>query len=352
MFAPGGSTATYYERLGANRIRLGTGVMRGANLARLDHATTWRCDRLVRRFEVDAVGTDGTRYSGAYSVRTPSCRNRFTLNVPRRVARGRTVTVGVRDTWRLGGVKPSVCVASPGSPARCRAVALRAGQAATRSRFKPGRSGRWKVRLRYLSARPLRLLAVGGRDVATQPAPAPVVLSTGDSTIQGMDGFLSDRLGESARVVARVRPATGIGKPGAPSWLKTSRIQSSTLKPSATVVSLGVNDGLAMRTWTRFGGHVAWMALPPTGVVEFVPRLTAVNAAVARAAVGLPRVSVVRIDRLMSSSGRYEPNKVIGGHQVRMYLSDALHLSPAGIKLAAGAVVAELRESGGLDRVR
>ena len=90
-FAPGGSTVVYYERIGARRVRLGQKMVRGSDLGRLDRATTWRCDRLVRRFEADAVGTDGTRYAGAYAVRTPSCRYRFALTVPQRVPRGRTV---------------------------------------------------------------------------------------------------------------------------------------------------------------------------------------------------------------------------------------------------------------------
>ena len=38
------------------------------------------------------------------------------------------------------------------------------------------------------------------------------------------------------------------------------------------------------------------MTLPPTAVPELVPLLAAVNTAVLRASVGLPRVSVVRVD--------------------------------------------------------
>lgn len=103
-----------------------------------------------------------------------------------------------------------------------------------------------------------------------------------------------------------------------------------------------------MRTWTRFGGHVAWMTLPPPGVAALAPRLAAVNAAVTRAAVGLPRVSVVHIDRLLSPSGAHEPTRVIRGKRVKLYLRDELHLSPAGTSIAAEAVAAELRRAGAM----
>ena len=156
------------------------------------------------------------------------------------------------------------------------------------------------------------------------------MLATGDSTIQGVDGFLADRLGDSARVVSRLRPGTGISKPENPSWLKASRLQSSALKPAATVVSVGANDGYAMRTpdgrrvqccgedwvveysrrvrimmrtWTRFGGQVVWMTLSTPGMPELAPAFAAVNTAISRAAVGLPRVTLARIDTLLSPGG-------------------------------------------------
>ena len=77
-----------------------------------------------------------------------------------------------------------------------------------------------------------------------------MVLTTGDSTIQGVDGFLADQLDGAARVVARVRARHArIFKPGRPSWLETapgpSRRRSA---PAATVVSLGINDGYPIRT--------------------------------------------------------------------------------------------------------
>ena len=76
------------------------------------------------------------------------------------------------------------------------------------------------------------------------------------------------------------------------------------------------------------------------------------NAAVLRAAAGEPRVSVVRIDTLLSRTGAHEPFRVIRGRRVKMYLRDALHLSPAGTSLAASAVVAALRDAGALPRKR
>ena len=374
-FPPDGSVATYYERVGSRRVPLGTRVLRIDDQARLDQATAWRCDRLVRRFEVDAVAPGGTRYHGAYSVRTPSCRYRFALTTPRQVPRGRRVAVGIEDTWGLGGVSPRLCIAAPAAPARCRVAALRPGQVRRTIRFTPRRTGRWKVRLRLAGSRPLRRLRVGPPGTRVRSAPKPVVLSTGDSTIQGYDGYLEDTLGDSARVVGRVRPGTALFRPALQSWPEVARMQSSELRPAATVVSLGVNDGFPVRTkdgasvpccgerwvdaytrrvrgmmrsWTRYGGHVAWMTLPPTAVTVLVPRLAAVNTAILRASAGLPRVTVVRVDKLLSPDGRYTPTRVIGGRRVKLYLSDRLHLAPPGVALATRAVVASLRRNGGL----
>lgn len=378
-FAPDHSVVTYYERVGSQRVLLGTRVLRVDDQARFDRATAWRCDRLVRRFEADAVGPDGTRYLGAYSVRTPSCRYRFALTAAQRVPRGRRVSVGIEDTWGLGGVAPKLCVAAPGSPARCRVTALRAGQARRTYRFTPRRAGRWKVRLRLAEARPIRRIRVGPPGTKVRSAAKPVVLATGDSTIQGYDGFLADRLGDTARVIGRVRPGTALFRPDLLSWPMVARMQAASLRPAATVVSLGVNDGFPvrtkdggrieccgprwvdaytrrvrsmMRTWTRYGGHVAWVTLPPTDVKVLLPRVAAVNTAILRAGVGVPRVSVVRLDTLLSPDGRYTPTKVVRGRRVKLYLSDRLHLAPAGVDLATRAALTSLRRAGALPNTR
>ena len=380
VLGPPAATAVYYERVGKTRVRLGERVLGPLNESRLlPNAVPWRCDRLVRRFEVDVNGPDGTPYRGSFSVRTPSCRNRFALSAPRRVARGKPVTVGVRDSWRTGDAKPRICLAPPGRRARCRKLTFRRGQTRARYRFNGTRIGTWRVRLRLAAARPLLTVEVGGRRAQARRGTPPKVLATGDSTIQGVDGFLADRLGDSARVVARQRTGTGISKPASPSWLKASRIQSSSLKPAATVVSIGANDGyplntpdgrraaccgedwvaeysrrvrIMMRTWTRFDGHVVWMTLSTPGLDALRPQFSAVNTAIARAAVAQPRVTLARIDTLLSPMGVHEPTRLIRGKRVRMYLSDDVHLSPAGTAVAADAVAAALRSGGGLNAGR
>lgn len=369
---PEGSRAVYYERIGGRRVLLGERRLGSPDDSLLRKATVWRCDRLVRTFETDIFAPDGSRYAASFSLRTPSCRDRFALSLPRRVTRGRSVNVAIRDTFGTGGVRPRLCIAPPGGRARCRAVPLKAGQTVARRRLRASREGTWRVRLRLGSAKPLRKMVVGARGAPRRPPPAPLVLVTGDSTIQGVDGYLADRLGAAARVVTRGRPGTGISKPGPVSWLKASRIQSSTLKPRATVVSVGANDNYAvrtpqgrrleccgqewlgeyarrarimMRTWSRFGGRVVWMTLPAPGPAVLRPQFSAVNTAVAVAAEGLPRATLARVDRAVSPGWTYRPFGVRNGKRVRLYLSDGLHLSPAGTSIAAGAVADQLRRT-------
>ena len=201
----------------------------------------------------------------------------------------------------------------------------------------------------------------------------PLVLATGDSTMQGVDGYLDDRLSSSAEVVSRLRPGTGISKPGQPSWLKTSRIQSSTLRPRATVVSVGANDGYAMttladrrvpccgeewvaeysrrvrimmRTWTRFGGRVVWITLSAPDSEGLRPQFSAVNTAIARAAAGPAPSDPARMDLLLSPGGVHQFTVMWKGRRVKLYLRDGVHLTPAGTSIVAEAVAAELRRTG------
>ena len=178
-------------------------------------------------------------------------------------------------------------------------------------------------------------------------------------------------------MVSRIRPGTGISKSGGTSWLKAARIQSSSLKPRVTVVSVGANEGfpmktpagkevmccaaawedeysrrarIMMRTWSRFGGRVLWMTLPAPGDPLLVARFAAVNTAISRAAAGLPRVRLVRIDSLLSPRGVFERTIVYHGRRVRVRGSDPVHLSTDGTAIAADAAVAALKRFGGLSR--
>ena len=74
----------------------------------------------------------------------------------------------------------------------------------------------------------------------------PTLLATGDSTMQGIDNFLADDLGDRALVRSDVRPGTGISKLNP--WARISAGDARRLRPSVTVVSIGANDAWDMTT--------------------------------------------------------------------------------------------------------
>ncbi len=218
-------------------------------------------------------------------MRTPSCRDRLEVSAPTPHGPGRRSGLP-SGQLRMGGYRARVVAARPAGasvpdpfaaagPVQASATFGRAAEAGGGC-GPGGRLGR-PAAAPSAACRPRRR--------AARPAP-PAVLTTGDSTIQGVDGFLSISWAASARRDPGARRRTGISKPfGDFSWLKNSRIQSSTLQARgyrgldrrqrrlphghprrmADVECCGPRwvaeyrrrARIMMRTWTRFGGHLA-----------------------------------------------------------------------------------------------
>ena len=70
--------------------------------------------------------------------------------------------------------------------------------------------------LRVGDRRVARTVVRVGRGGPSAGAAPPTVLATGDSTMQGIDGFLADELGDAATVVSDVRIGTGLSKSDQP----------------------------------------------------------------------------------------------------------------------------------------
>ena len=78
-------------------------------------------------------------------------------------------------------------------------------------RFRARRcDGRWRIELRVEEHRVRRTVTVGGE--APPPSRRRSSLATGDSTMQGVDNFLADELGDAATVRSDIRVGTGISK--------------------------------------------------------------------------------------------------------------------------------------------
>jgi hypothetical protein len=364
FFGAKGAPVAFYERIGDRRVRLGVRTSAPDTATTLKDAVTWRCARLFRRFEATSTLPDGTKATGAYSIRTPSCATRFSLGVPLRLAPGGRGTIRVVDRWGNGGVSPQLCIKPPGAATACSTLRLRRAITVATRPLRATTRGRLQVELRIRGHRVRRAVAVGAGAASTPP---PAVLATGDSMMQGIDSFLADELGDSATVHSDVHPGTGISKPGGP-WATLPARQVKRLHPSATVIAIGAVDGFplpaaggssaeccgsgwiaaytqrvraTMLTYRRKGrGRVVWLTLPiPKGTREIAD---AVNLSIVAASAGLPRVTVLRLDEVFTPDG-FRDVMPYRGRDVRVRAADGIHLNVAGTAIAAKLVAAELR---------
>ncbi|HWC25239.1 MAG TPA: hypothetical protein VG474_01525 [Solirubrobacteraceae bacterium] len=363
FFGARGAPVTFYERVGSTLRRLGAKAS-ASDPTVLRDAATWRCDRLVRRFAAGAPLAGGRLAVGEYSVRTASCKTRLELAVPRRLAPGEVGRIRVRDRWGNGGLRARLCLTPPHDPRTCDRVRLRRAISVATRRVRPRETGRWRVELRFRGHRLRRSIAVGSRVRAA--APPPTVLATGDSTMQGIDTFLADELGDAAKVHSDIRPGTGIAKPFGP-WATLARTQTRRLRQAATVASLGIVDRFPLTTgetrleccgpgWIaeyarrlrammqtyRRGGHarVLWLTLPlPQGPRDLAD---AVNLAVVHAARGLVGVGVLRLDLVFTPEG-FREVMPYRGRLVDVREEDGIHLNITGTAIAAKLVAEALR---------
>ncbi len=357
----------YFECVGDRAQHLGAARTAPGTPTILRDATTWSCHRPNRRFVSTAPRADGSLGVGVYSVRTMSCAQRFELRVARRASPGARVRVRVVDRWGIGGIRPTLCVTPPRERRSCKTLAFPRAVAVASRRVRATTRGSWRIELRAHGHRVRTSVAVGTGAKAAG-APAPLVLATGDSMMQGIDGFLTDELGDAARVRSDVRPSTGIGK--GTYWMPWAAAQVAKLRPSVTVMSIGANEGFAMptpggasaaccgepwvaeyarrvrkmmRTYRRHGrGRVLWLTLPMPRDARHVPVFGAVNRAILRAADGLSAVKVVRMDLLFTPAGYREVMRY-RGKNVRVREIDGVHLSISGTAIAATAIARELR---------
>lgn len=362
-----GTPVDFYERVGTQLELLGTRTAPTGSASVMAHAVTWRCDRRVRRFVAVTVLPDGREASASYDVRTPTCRTRFELAAPRRVGRGRVGRVRVVDRWGNGDERVQLCLRAPGGKRACATLRLARAVAVVTHRFRPATTGRWRAELRFRGRTTRRSIRVGRGDVVVRPR--MTVLATGDSSMQGIDGYLADELGGAATVRSDLHPGTGLVKPGGP-WENLAAFQTRVVEQDATVISIGAADDFplrafdgsvheccgeaweleyagrvrqTMRTYLRGGrARVAWLTLPiPSGERPFAT--AAVNAAVIRASAGLRGVSVLRLDQVFTPDGHRDvmPYR---GRMVRTFRPDGVHLTIAGTAIAARLVAGALRD--------
>jgi len=368
----GDAPVKFYERVGGRLKLLGTGqAAPGVPATVLKDATTWSCDRLVRRFTAKVTLADGTHLKRATSARTVSCTRRFELRAPRRVAPGAVARVRVADSWKIGSIRPSLCITPPQSKPACRRLVFPRAVAFAARAFRASTSGRWRVELQVRDHRVRAFVAVGAA-TSTRATLAPVVLATGDSTMQGIDSFLSDELGEHARLVSDVRLGSGISRGNF--WTKHAVSQTKHQRQRVTVISVGAaydafpltTAGAAiaeccdapwifayahrvrrmMRTYLRGGhGRVFWLTPPLPRDPERQRITTAIGYAVEHAATGLTGVRVVRVDRRFSPDGSYTDVIRYRGSDVRVRDRDGIHLNVSGTAIVARLLAPAIQQA-------
>lgn len=365
-----GATMTVRELDGrGGSRRIGSVVLDANGKGVMRSATRWRCDRLNRRFFASGL-QDGRQVEATYSVRTPSCRERIDVGVPGRVRPGGSVRMVIRDGWGIGNLGLHLCKLESGDRSRCRDIRMPKDTPRITTSFRLHREGRARILLAGRGFRISRTVAVGNRVASGGEGRRARILAAGDSMMQGVDAFLADRLGSRARVFRDVNPNSGISKPGL-SWAQHARDHTRRVRPDASIIFLGANEGFALRsasgqlvaccdavwygefasrvrsmmiTYSRAGkADVFWLRMPAPKSPQRQALQNVVNAAVMKAAEGLPRVRIVRLDEVFTPGGVYRDVITYRGRRVRVRESDGIHLSLEGAEIAAARVTAALR---------
>lgn len=333
--------------------------------AGIEAQTPWTC-QTSRTF----VAVAGVERSVPLTVATPSCADRVNAHVPGSVGLGGNIRVSLFDEWHRGALGVDVCAIRPDGRRTCRHVVMPASQFIAHTVFRASHAGEWRIEVSDPTQAFVKPVVVVQKRYARGE---PTVLSTGDSMMLNPTVALRRQLSRRARVVADVYAGSGITRPFVIDWATLPGKQVRAYRPDATVISLGMGDGrdLAtpdgpvaccgpdyvaayatrvrriMRTYARGRkGAVVWMNEPFQRDPERWPVEGAVNAAVALAAQGLPRVRVVDLAAVMTPGGAYADDLVLDGTAIRVRTKDGIHLSPAGSRIASRLAVSALRKLG------
>ncbi len=370
VIGPGNSPVSIFEEVGGERrpltnvtttagIQVPDGRVLGSAIPR--GITTWNCDRRDRRFVATTPGPNGTTLEAFSSVRTRSCRKRFTLSVPRKARKGGRIRVKVTDRFKLGDTDPRICVKQPKRGDSCKRLAMDGRSSASRT-IKVSRKGVWKVGLRGPDQVLKRSVAVG-EDPLPADAADPWVALYGDSMMAQLSIPIDDGLPVRVQVDDNLGGGVGLVDPTF-DWIGRITQRTNALDPKVSVVLLGGSDGYpapnpfvpgttvaccgpawvagyktvveeALALLTRGGGRAIWVINPASAVPNRQPILDAVETAVRQAAAGIRGASVVDLGPVLSPGGVFAEQ--VGGVKVRA--DDGLHLTVAGADIAARSVL-------------
>jgi hypothetical protein len=371
VIGPSNQSVNVFEVVGGERrhladttvsggLRVPDGRVLGPSLMR--GVATWSCTRREREFVATTPDpqTPGATLTATSRVRTGSCRKRFALTAPRLATRGARVRIKVTDRFKLGDIRPKLCVTPPGRAASCRLLDFR-GSTASRT-VKVGRAGRWRIGLRGPDQSLKSILSVGVGE--TRPAsPEPNVVLYGDSIMSQLAVPIEDGLPLRTRVTSILSGGGGLSDPKF-DWPERARSRTNSLHPKVSLVGLGGSDGSALsnpfapgttvaccgaawvaaygaqveemlRILTADGGRVVWIVNPAAEAASRQGVLAAVETAVRRVVPTVRGAAIVDLGDTLSPGNVY--SETIGGTKVRT--EDGLHLTLPGADIGARQVL-------------
>jgi hypothetical protein len=202
------------------------------------------------------------------------------------------------------------------------------------------------------------------------------LLVTGDSLVYGIFEDLRSVLGARALVRGDPNPATGISKPIGLDWVAHAKAIAAGVRPDATVVFLGGSEGFAlkrrggiqvaccgpdwsaeyarrvtaiMRSLQRDGrGLVYWVLLPAARNPAMATAFRAVNVAIRQAAAGFDdgARALDRLANVIAPGDVFEQSITYKGRLRVVREPDGFHLAPAGVHIAMGTILQQLRADG------
>lgn len=205
------------------------------------------------------------------------------------------------------------------------------------------------------------------------PKPLRTLLVTGDSMSQPLDAELARALTpKGIKVVRDAHVGTGISDTSIVDWGKLSISQVKKSTPDATVMFMGANEGFPMQVGSREvkccspawaaeyayrarrmmdtyrsagAAKVYWLLLPTYRSADRNAIARVVNAAIETAASPYrAQVRILDMGAVFTPGDRYRDAMPVGGREQLVRQADGVHLNQTGSRVAAGAVLAALRE--------
>ena len=203
------------------------------------------------------------------------------------------------------------------------------------------------------------------------------VLITGGSAMVGALGkYLGDALEQAGYTTERkAKSASGLARPDFFDWPRAAAEAYAELRPHATVVMFGGNDGQGLRMppdadreWIRWhddgwseeyarrvdafadavtpgGEHLFWMGMPPMRQSKLDARMQRMNAIFEERMAARPHGHFIETRSALSDDhGSYADELRIDGRTVRVRSPDGIHYSRAGAKVLVEHVVPHVRQ--------